>query len=184
MRHTTLLVPFTLILLLAPAQGRCETTELPLQTITLTDGTSIKGRIVEMVNGHYVVATETLGRVTLAADKVSQITNANASAPATQPAAESQNQLSAMASQFLPKLDATHLNLMNDPQIMGLVKGMLSDPQVAEILKDPSLLRDAMTMDPAKIQSNHGVQKLMQHPQMQEMLRVTAQKLQTSGSAQ
>ncbi len=63
---------------------------------------------------------------------------------------------------------------------MSLIQELVKDPEIAELMKNPSLMQDALSMDPQKIQNNPEVQKLMQNPTMQEIIRVTAGRMQNS----
>src|ERR1700677_3184799 len=55
------------------------------QTITLKDGSQIKGVLSGIDNGVYTVKTPIIGDVHVAAGDVASITNGNAAAPAAQP---------------------------------------------------------------------------------------------------
>ena len=70
--------------------------------------------------------------------------------------------------------------MLQDPEIMSLMQELVQDPSVAEMLKDPSLMQDALSMDPSRVQNNTQVQKLIQNPTMQKILKLTAQKLQNT----
>ncbi|MCB9771460.1 MAG: hypothetical protein H6754_02795 [Candidatus Omnitrophica bacterium] len=148
--------------------------QIPLQTITLKDGTSIKGQLSGVTGGFYTIDNATMGQIKIPAEQVISI-NASEATPAS---------LTVSANE---KLSGTAFNglqssMMLDPQIMNLIQEMIQDPSVAELLTDPVLMQDALTMDPQKIQSNPTVLKLMQNPKMQEILQATMQKMQASGA--
>lgn len=164
------LVTLTLLSFAIPAFA-----QIPLQTITLKDGTSIKGHLSGVANGSYTVDNATMGQIKIPAEQVISI-NASEATPSSLTISANEK-LSGTA------FNGLHSSMMQDPQIMNLIQEMIQDPSVAELLTDPALMQDALTMDPQKIQNNPAVQKLMQNPKMQEILQATAQKMQSSGAA-
>ena len=147
----------------------------PTQTITLKDGTAIKGHLSSVANGSYTIENETMGQVKIPAEQIVSI-NAAAANPAASTITNSDGKLSPES------FNSVKTNIMQDPQIMDLIQDLLKDPAIAEMLKNPSLLQDALSMDPQRIGNNPDVQKLMQNPTMQEILKVTAQKMQDSST--
>lgn len=140
------------------------------QTITLKDGTILKGRLVGVANGSYTIESQTVGQVNISADQVSNIAAAGSSS-ATQHFTNPDGKLPA---------DTVHsikTNMLQDPEIMSLMQELVQDPSIMEILKDPSLMQAALSMDPEQIKNNPQVQKLVQNPTMQKILKITAQKM-------
>lgn len=140
-----------------------------LQIIKLKDGTTIKGQLVNVANGSYTIASSTMGQVQVSADQILSINSAEVGIPVG-----ADGKISA------DTINDVKTNMMQDPAIMSLIQELVKDPEIAELMKNPSLMQDALSMDPQKIQNNPEVQKLMQNPTMQEIIRVTAGKMQNS----
>ncbi len=144
-----------------------------LQIIKLKDGTTIKGQLVNVANGSYTIASSTMGQVQVSADQILSISSAEAPGGGS-------IQLGADGKISADTINDVKTNMMQDPAIMSLIQELVKDPEIAELMKNPSLMQDALSMDPQKIQNNPEVQKLMQNPTMQEIIRVTAGKMQNS----
>ena len=145
----------------------------PSQTITLKDGTSIKGQLIKVEAGYYTIISPTMGQVKVAADQILSINSAEAPGGGSV-------QVGADGKISDDTINDVKTNMMQDPTIMSLIQDLLKDPEIAELMKNPSLMQDALSMDPQKIQNNPEVQKLMQNPTMQEIIRVTAGRMQNS----
>jgi len=146
----------------------------PTQTINLKDGTTIKGQLTNVANGSYTIASPTMGEVKVSADQILSISNSGVSAP-------SETNVTGLVNDGKISADAINsvkTNMLQDPEIMSLIQELIKDPQIAEMMKNPSLMQDALSMDPQKIQSNPEVQQLMQNPTMQKIIAITAQKMQ------
>lgn len=145
----------------------------PTQTITLKDGTTIKGQLINVSNGSYFIASQTMGQVKVSADQVLSINNGEAAQ-----GANAQFKTGADGKISTDTINDVKTNMMQDPQILSLIQELVKDPEVAELMKNPSLMQDALSMDPQKIQNNPEVQKLMQNPTMQKIISMTAEKMQ------
>lgn len=143
----------------------------PSQTIRLKDGTTIKGQVTNVANGSYTIASPTMGQVKVSADQILSINSAEAPSGGNL-------QIGSDGKISADTLNDVKTNMMQDPQIISLIQELVKDPEIAELMKNPSLMQDAMSMDPQKIQNNPELQKLMQNPTMQEIIRVTAGKMQ------
>jgi hypothetical protein len=142
----------------------------PTQTITLKDGTTIKGQLINVANGSYTISSPTMGQVKVSSDQILSINSGGAPTAGGQVIAD--GKISADA------LNDVKVNMMQDPEIMSLIQDLMKDPEIAEIMKNPSLMQDALSMDPQKIQNNPEVQKLLQNPTMQKIIAITGQKIQ------
>jgi len=179
-KYTSLIITF--LILTAPGTGVLAETSsgTPLQTITLHDGSSIQGKLIAISGDEYTIQNETMGEIKVPVSKIAGI-NASAGAPGVNPGMALQaGQLPAMPAGGL-QLNASHLSIMQDPQIMALLQELLADPEIAGLVQDPALMQAAMTMNPETIQNNPAAQKLIQNPKMQKIMALTAQKLQASG---
>lgn len=170
-QHMKKLILF--ILLFALVVSTLTFAEPASQTITLKDGTILKGQLISVANNSYTIKSPTMGNVTVSADQILNINAADAQ-PSTSPTITSDGKLSASS------VNSIKTNMMQDPQIMSLMQELAQDPAIVEILKDPSLMADALSMDPKRVENNPQVQKLIQNPTMQKILKVTAQKMQNT----
>lgn len=134
------------------------------QTITLKDGSQIKGNLVGITNGTYTVHTPTLGDVKVSTSQVSSITT-GAPMPVSPnaPAASSNND-------FNQKIQSAQNKLMNDPEMMQQVTAMAQDPELMKLLSDPELTQAVMSHDVNAIQSNPKAQALMNNPRMKALM--------------
>ena len=145
----------------------------PTQTIILKDGTTIKGQLINVSNGSYFIASQTMGQVKVSADQVLSINSGEAAQGAA-----GQIKTGADGKISTDTINEVKTNMMQDPQILSLIQELVKDPEVAELMKNPSLMQDALSMDPQKIQNNPEVQKLMQNATMQKIISITAEKMQ------
>ncbi len=143
------------------------------QTISLKDGTSIKGQLIDISNGQYTVNTSTMGQIKVPASQILSI-----HADGVNPGSSSVNSGGKFSADTVNSMKN---NMMQDPEIMSLMQDLVKDPEIAAIMQNPSLMQDALSMDPERIKNNPAVQKLMQNPKMLKILEITAQKMQPSG---
>lgn len=169
LKDITLFLVFSWAVFVVPVLAQTK----PLQTITLKDGSSIQGHLIGVAGEEYVIENETMGQVRV---PMSQVVGVNAVGAVPKPATTAQTD-----QQVMPQLNSAHLTIMQDPQIMALMQEMMADPEVSKLIMDPTLFQAAMTQDPEAIKNNPQAQKLMQNPKMQQILSLTAQKLQASG---
>lgn len=168
MKKTLLAIAFLTVILTIPTFA-----QQPEQTIVLKDGTSIKGFLSNVANGTYIVESQTMGQVKIPAGQIVSINAANV-APTMNNLTTEHGTLSTSA------INTIKTNMLQDPQIIALLQKLTEDPSVIEILQNPTLMQAALSMDPKQVQNNPDVQKLMQNPTMQEILKITAQKMQNT----
>lgn len=139
------------------------------QVILLKDGSIMKGKLVALSNSSYTIQTPSAGVIQVPTSEVQSITSANPRSSA--------NSGTGNSSISVDTVNSVKENMMNDSEIMSLIQELVKDPEIAEMMKDPSLLQDALSMDQERIQNNPQVQKLVQNPTMQKILKLTAQKM-------
>lgn len=142
-----------------------------ISTITLQDGSVLKGEVLGMADGEYVIKTSGLGIV-----NVSQSTILNISAgPSQNPSLEETqklpaiNSLNGMEPAMAQQLQLLQGKMLGDQNIMLSIHKLLEDPKLAAVFSNPKLLTDIMN-NPAAVQQNAEVQKLLTNPQFQELL--------------
>lgn len=137
------------------------------RTLTLKDGSILKGKVLQMANNVYTIETENLGTIKIAeSDVLSISTQTNAQKNPTASSAQLQNQVQ--------KLQG---DLLNDPNIMNEIETMLESPEVMNIMQDPDFIKDVMSFDEEKIQNNPKTMQLMNNPQMKALMQQIQQKI-------
>lgn len=139
------------------------------KTISLKDGSVIKGKILELTDGKYKVETTNVGTLEIKDEDIVTITSGDVPPPAAStnnPAAPTQP-----LSGFQSQMQQFQGQLMANPSAMSGIMGLANDPSITAILSDPSISKDIMSYDPEKIQNNPKIQELMQNPKMQELIK-------------
>ena len=152
-------------------------TSVPIQTITLKDGTVLKGHLSAVAGDFYTVETTNLGQVTIPAGNVFSITTQSQPAPTPsslppmdngQPMPAFNNLLTTQP-QFAGQA-AQAQEMLKDPEVMAEVQNVFNDPQLMALFQDKTVMQDLMSMDPNKVQNNPNIQALLQNPKMQAIL--------------
>ena len=143
--------------------------------ITLTDGSVIKGRVIELKDNTYTIEIlpdwkgdpgEQVEPLKVPASSVESITSVK---PDTEPVPAQSTDLKEHVSKMQEKI-------MADTEIMGQMNQIAEQEEVQKLLSDPKLLDDVMSMDPDKIQNSAAVQQLLNNPEMQKLLLQIQQK--------
>jgi hypothetical protein len=146
------------------------------QTITLKDGSQIKGQLSGIENGIYTVKTPIIGDVHVAASDVASITTGGAPAGAL-PQAGGTSAGTITDQQIM----AQQKNLMSNPAAMADIAQIAQDPEIMKALSDPALVQAVTSHDYKALQSNPKLQELMSNPKMQALLqKMMAQQQNTS----
>lgn len=134
--------------------------------IELTDGSVINGEIVSLSNGTYTVNTGTLGEVKLEASKISQIKTANS------PAFNIPSGIPGQAQTFTaPNIESYKQKLMSDPGNAAVVKGLVANPRIQEIAKDPQIEQAVKAGDMQALMNNPKFMEMVNSPEMQEGIK-------------
>ncbi len=155
------------------AQEDPATAKIPVQIISLKDGSLIRGRLIGVENGSYIIQTEHLGEIKLNPDDINNLATNAPSSPAAQikTLQSSTGELVVPQSGSTDALKAVQETLLTDPKLFSLLQELMMDPEVVQIIQNSSLQQDLMTMDAEKIQNNADFQKLLQHPKIQKIIR-------------
>lgn len=152
------------------------------QTITLKDGTILKGELTQVSGGVYTIKSESLGTSQINADQVASIANANVAMNNTP------MPLTAMPSmQALPNSQAAVNNqisqmqqsLMTNPAFIADIQQLASDPEVLKLLTNPDVISAATNRDVNALQNNAAGQELINNPKIKALIERLK-----SGSAQ
>jgi len=157
------------------------------QTITLKDGSQIKGVLSGIQDGVYTVKTPIIGDVHVAAGDVASITNGNVpvvSSPANNNYASSTGPLSTSSNTMDQQIAAGQKQLMSNPDSMATLQEMMQDPEIMQALQDPALVQAVTSHNYAAVQSNPKIQALMSNPKMQALLQKLASQQQQNTASQ
>jgi hypothetical protein len=146
------------------------------QTITLKDGSQIKGVLTKIEDGVYTVKTPIIGDVHVAVGDVSTISNGD-NHPAA-PASSSYNpdpvQTTAPVSSMDQQIQASQKQLLSNPKSVAVLQEMSENPEIMQALQDPELVRAVQNHDYAAVQSNPAVKKLINDPAFHSLLQKLA----------
>ncbi|MDO8580207.1 MAG: hypothetical protein Q7S13_01850 [Candidatus Omnitrophota bacterium] len=187
-------IKFSLVFSILVFLAACPVFAQSTKTITLRDGTQIKGEVTSLQNGIYTIHSPTLGILDIQEADIDSISSDNRilAAPALQQAAPQhagpavdQNPLMLQAQQMQgdrkgvlsetkgdPKgaLNEMKDQLMDDPAVRERAERMANDPRMQELLTDPSVMQDILSGDPERIQNNPNLQEILEDPEMQSLM--------------
>jgi hypothetical protein len=171
MRNFLLILAFTILGLNLASAGYAQNVKF----ITLTDGSVIKGKVIELKDDIYTIEIlpdwkgeqgEQVEPMKVPASSVESITSVK---PDAQQAPVQSTDLKEDVSKMQEKI-------MADTEIMGQMNQIAEQEDIQKLLSDPKLLSDVTSMDPEKIQNSEGVQQLMNNPEVQKLLLQIQQK--------
>ena len=129
----------------------------PLKTITLKDGTVLKGRVVSMANGEYTIQTPYLNELVI------QESNVESIADHTRPT---------LTTDVLKnEVENVQGQVMANPELMQEIQETMSDPKVQAIMQDPDFMKAIMSMDPEQIQNNPKTREMLNQPEIRELFQ-------------
>lgn len=132
------------------------------QTITLRDGTVMKGELVQVENGVYTIQSSSLGQTQIKAEEIASINTgttpaANTAASTPQPSMNAQMQ----------QLQST---IMANPDMMADIQSIAADPDVVKLITTPGMLQAITSKDVEALKNNPAAQQLMQNPKIQMLI--------------
>ncbi|MEI7998165.1 MAG: hypothetical protein WCH62_01485, partial [Candidatus Omnitrophota bacterium] len=143
--------------ILVPRLAFCEDP----QTITLKDGSQIKGELLGLSGGVYTIHTPSFGDIKINSSQVANIGSAAPMPTALQAAPDDGlNQ----------RVQAAQAKLMSNPQMVMQIQQMMQDPELSQLLSDPSITQAVMSHDLKAIQSNPKAQQLINNPKMRALM--------------
>lgn len=152
--------------------------------ITLTDGSVIRGKVLSMINGRYTIMTQHLGKIQLDDTKIASINAQKTSVQAvprqttrTPQAYQKSNTASPQKAQMKDQVQALQGQILSDPKMMNDIGGLLNNPKLMSIISDQRVMDDLMSYDPARIEANPNIQKLMRDPEMQKLMKQIQQQM-------
>ncbi|MCK5215900.1 MAG: hypothetical protein KAR05_11185 [Candidatus Omnitrophica bacterium] len=157
------------------------------QTITLKDGTILKGYLVDVKNNFYTIKTKHMGQVNISVNDLKSITTMPV---VTEQKPDLNNMMSAMlgggqpmqslrSNSMLAQLPQLQSQFMSDPDFMAMVQEIMQDESFMRMMNQGDLMSTLMTMDPAQMQNNPAMQQFLQNPKMQKIINYITEKMVT-----
>jgi len=139
-----------------------------LGQVELIDGSVICGEIVSSEGGIYTLKTSTLGTVRIEESKIRSIR--------FEPSGNAKGKENAFR-RPAPNAQVHVLQqlLMGDPEIIRMILTLLNDPDVQELLKEPSIIEALNAGNIEALASNPKVMKLLENPTIQDIISKTAE---------
>lgn len=138
------------------------------QTITLKDGSQIRGELTGVAGGIYTVQTPTLGEVKISSSEVASISNGA-------PVAVQHQQ--APTVDLNSRVQEAQSKLMNDPAMMQQLQALAQDPELMRLLSDPELVQAVTSRNVQAVENNPKARQLMNNPKMRALM----EQMQASG---
>ena len=141
------------------------------QTITLKDGSQIKGELLSVANGVYTFKTPALGEIHLSGNQVTTITNGpTTSMPAQNTAGTYPPQAAAANPNVNQQMQNMQTQLMSNPELMSDIQKMMEDPEIIKAISDPAFTQAVTSKDVNAIQANPHTQQLINNPKMKTLM--------------
>jgi len=147
------------------------------KSITLKDGSVIRGELVNFSNGLYTVKTANLGELKLSESNVVGMVNASAAAAMPQQAAQApaMGQGAMGAGNFSGAMANVQNQIMGNPQTMVAIQALAEDPEIMAMMSDPAFVQQLMgALSGNNIEGlSHDprIQKLMSNPKVQAIVQ-------------
>ena len=125
--------------------------------IELQDGSKIKGRIVSMENGSYVVQTASMGELHIPDSNIASM-SAETTAPVT-------SNITAT-----PEFQAIQTQIMSNPDVMRDIQKLIQDPDVMAVMSDPGFIAAVQSGNTASLQSDPRLKHLSDNPHIQALI--------------
>lgn len=133
--------------------------------IELTDGSSIRGEIISMVNGVYTVRSSDLGTITIDGSKVRSVrigTAVEAETKSAKPGKAGQISIG-------EQVDVLKQAMTSNEELLGMVASLASDPEFQAAMQDPELMRAVNSGDLEVLLANPKFMGLMNKTSVQEI---------------
>lgn len=145
------------------------------QTITLKDGSQIRGELTGVGGGIYTVQTPTLGEVKVNSSEVANISSGAPVAMQQQAAVGYNTQ--PQGDNLNVRVQEAQTKLMNDPAMMQQLQALAQDPELMRLLSDPALVQAVTSRNVQAVENNPKAQQLMNNPK----IRALMEQMQASG---
>jgi hypothetical protein len=134
------------------------------ETITLTDGTRLSGKVLSMNDGVYTIDSSSLGRVRVRSSQVASISAGNGAANTS----TETNKFSNAQEQTFKSLQSA---ISNDQGAMAEILKLQNDPLMQSILADKEIMNAVSRGDYGSLAENPKIQRLMDHQTVKSISR-------------
>jgi hypothetical protein len=127
-------------------------------TITLKDGSTVRGKIISLDSNSCTLETESMGRITIDAANIKNISMAKESA------SRSSSALEGISLTGDPSTDVARMKseIAHNPQMSQMADNIMADPRFQQLMQDPDVMRAAEAGDTASLMSNPKLRGLSQ----------------------
>lgn len=132
------------------------------QTITLRDGSVIKGELTGMADGVYTVKTGSLGSAEIKAEEIASINNDShaLAAPAVPTSQDATN----------GQINQLQQGIMANPAMMADIQQIAADPEIVKLISNPAIMQAVMAHDVNAIRNDPAARELMNNPKMMALI--------------
>jgi len=134
------------------------------ETLVLRDGTVIHGEIKTLEDDVYTVETDSLGTVRVRKQDIRTIDHSDSSAIGS-PVGSTRGSPPKQA-----ELQATQSRLMQSPNLLSMILGLQSDPDVQAILADPEIMSALASGDYATLMNHPKIIALTSNAKVREVI--------------
>jgi len=164
-----------LVLIILSASTAFSETE-GIKTITLKDGTILKGNIIAFQNNVYTIKTALLGEISVRDEYIISIAkNPTCALPARVQSPQMPGLPQLPQGMYNSPQMQSHVNqltttLMSDPSFITEIQQIVDDPELMNFFSDPSKFNLLFSLPPEEMQKDETFQKLIQNPKMQKLM--------------
>ena len=126
-----------------------------LRTITLKDGSVLKGQVLSLNNGVYKVRTQNIGQIEIEEAKISSISDGTVAQ-----SSQTQQKAQTLPVDISSHLEAMQMNILSDPKNLEQIQALTANESLMRMIQDPNLLKDLMSFDEKTIEGNASIQKI------------------------
>jgi hypothetical protein len=135
-----------------------------IREVELTDGSVIAGEVLSLSNGVYTIKSGTLGTMKISESKIRAIREKDHGA-----AGSAQSGQAGDAGGVNVPVKSLQDKMMNDGEIMDMVKSLQNDRDFQKILEDPEVMKAVNSGDIAALMANPGFMKLLDNKTVQDI---------------
>jgi len=135
-----------------------------IREVELTDGSVITGEVLSLTNGVYTVRSETLGTMKIGESKIRAIREKDHGAAGSAQSGPAGNPGGANVA-----VKSLQDKMMNDGEIMDMIKSLQNDRDFQKILEDPEVMKAVNSGDIAALTANPGFMKLLDNKAVQDI---------------
>ncbi len=135
-----------------------------IREVELTDGSVIAGEVLSLSNGVYTIKSGTLGTMKISESKIRAIREKDHGA-----AGSAQSGQAGDAGGANAPVKSLQDKMMNDGEIMDMIKSLQNDRDFQKILEDPEVMKAVNSGDISALMANPGFMKLLDNKTVQDI---------------